>query len=229
MSSPSPGQLNHDTVARLLDLTPAELTKLVDRGVIPRVDRNAYALGPVVHAYINHLREEQGRADRSPTQAEIAAHLDISERRLRDLLSEWGIDHKATTLSDIRIRYIRRLREEAAGRASGGEYDLTNERARLAKEQADKVAMANAVTRNELAPRALLVLVLARTAPKVCAILDALPGALKRRIPSLDQTAIHVIETEIGKTRAQIAAMKLPNVIGNGESDDDDDEMEDDV
>lgn len=229
MSEPKPHHLNHDTVARLLDLTPAELTKLVDRGVIPRVDRNAYALGPVVHAYINHLREEQGRADRSPTQAEIAAHLDISDRRLRELLSEWGIDHKATTLSDIRIRYIRRLREEAAGRASGGEYDLTNERARLAKEQADKVAMANAVTRNELAPRALLVLVLARTAPKVCAILDALPGALKRRIPSLDQTAIHVIETEIGKTRAQIAAMKLPNVIGNGESDDDDDEMEDDV
>lgn len=229
MSEPKPHHLNHDTVARLLDLTPAELTKLVDRGVIPRVDRNAYALGPVVHAYINHLREEQGRADRSPTQAEIAAHLDISDRRLRELLSEWGIDHKATTLSDIRIRYIRRLREEAAGRASGGEYDLTNERARLAKEQADKVAMANAVTRNELAPRALLVLVLARTAPKVCAILDALPGALKRRIPSLDQTAIHVIETEIGKTRAQIAAMKLPNVIGNGESDDDDDEIEDDV
>lgn len=223
MSEPKPHHLNHDTVARLLDLTPAELTKLVDRGVIPRVDRNAYALGPVVHAYINHLREEQGRADRSPTQPEIAAHLDISDRRLRELLSEWGIDHKATTLSDIRIRYIRRLREEAAGRASGGEYDLTNERARLAKEQADKVAMANAVTRNELAPRALLVMVLARTAPKVCAILDALPGALKRRVPMLDQSAIHLIESEISKARGEIAAMKLPEVIAEGDGDDDDD------
>lgn len=223
MSSPSPGQLNHDTVARLLDLTPAELSKLVDRGVIPRVDRNAYALGPVVHAYINHLREEQGRADRSPTQAEIAAHIDISDRRLRELLAEWGIDHKSTTLSDIRIRYIRRLREEAAGRASGGEYDLTSERARLAKEQADKVAMVNAVTRNELAPRALLVMVLARTAPKVCAILDALPGALKRRVPLLDQSAIHLIESEISKARGEIAAMKLPEVIAEDDGDDDDD------
>lgn len=223
MSEPKPHHLNHDTVARLLDMTPAELTKLVDRGVIPRVDRNAYALGPVVHAYINHLREEQGRADRSPTQPEIAAHLDISDRRLRELLAEWGIDHKATTLSDIRIRYIRRLREEAAGRASGGEYDLTSERARLAKEQADKVAMANAVTRNELAPRALLVMVLARTAPKVCAILDALPGALKRRVPMLDQSAIHLIESEISKARGEIAAMKLPEVIAEGDGDDDDD------
>lgn len=229
MSSPSPGQLNHDTVARLLDLTPAELTKLVDRGVIPRVDRNAYALGPVVHAYINHLREEQGRADRNPTQTEIAAHLDISDRRLRELLTEWGVDHKTTTLSDIRIRYIRRLREEAAGRSSGGEYDLTNERARLAKEQADKVAMANAVTRNALAPRALLVLVLARTAPKVCAILEALPGAIKRRVPMLDQAAIRVIELEISKARDEIAAMKLPDVIGDGEGDDDDDDIEGDA
>jgi len=227
-SAPNSGQIPHDTVARLLDLTPAELTKLVDRGVIPRVDRNAYALGPVVHAYINHLRDEQGRADRSPTQAEAAAHLDISDRRLRELLAEWGIDHKSTTLSDIRIRYIRRLREEAAGRASGGEFDLTNERARLAKEQADKIAMANAVTRNELAPRALLVLVLARTAPKICSILDALPGALKRRVPMLDQTAISLIESEISKTRNEIAAMKLSDVVA-GEGDDDDDDIEGEV
>jgi phage terminase Nu1 subunit (DNA packaging protein) len=228
MSSPSPGQLNHDTVSRLLDLTPAELTKLVERGVIPRVDRNAYALGPVVHAYINHLREEQTRIDRNPTQTEIAAHLDISDRRLRELLGEWGIDHKTASLSDIRTRYIRRLREEAAGRSSGGEYDLTSERARLAKEQADKVAMANAVTRDELAPRALLVMVLARTAPKVCSILEALPGALKRRVPMLDQSAIHLIEIEISKVRNEIASMKLSEVMPEG-ADDEDDDIEDDA
>lgn len=50
------------------------------------------------------------------TQVDIAAHLDLSERRVRDVLVELGVDHRAATLDQIRIAYIRSLREKAAGR-----------------------------------------------------------------------------------------------------------------
>ena len=46
--------------------------------------------------------------------------------------------------------YTAHLREQAAGRS--GSATLTDERTRLAREQADKVAMANAVARGEMIP-----------------------------------------------------------------------------
>jgi len=42
---------------------------------------------------------------------------------------------------------------------------------RLARAQAEKIEMQNAVTRGELAPKELLTMVLAGTAPKVCGLL----------------------------------------------------------
>ena len=50
------------------------------------------------------------------TQDEIAQHLDVSTRMLRDILTRLNIDHKTTSLDEIRIRYIKDLREKAAGR-----------------------------------------------------------------------------------------------------------------
>lgn len=50
------------------------------------------------------------------SQDEIAEHLDISTRKLRDLLTRYNMDHKVSSLGEIRVRYIRDLREKAAGR-----------------------------------------------------------------------------------------------------------------
>jgi phage terminase Nu1 subunit (DNA packaging protein) len=55
-------------------------------------------------------------------------------------------------LNEIRVAYIRRLREQAAGRAAVGDLDLAGERAALAKAQRERIEMQNAVTRGELAP-----------------------------------------------------------------------------
>jgi phage terminase Nu1 subunit (DNA packaging protein) len=89
------------------------------------------------------------------TDAEIAAHLDLSDRSVRDLRQK-GVfpTAKKGGLDDCRVAYIRHLRERAAGRASDGAdeegLDLVEERARLAKEQADAQAMKNARERGEL-------------------------------------------------------------------------------
>lgn len=206
------GELNHDTAARLLDLTPGELTTLVNRGVIPRVGKDAYNLGPLVIAYVRHLRDQQGRIEQKPTQAEIAAHLDISDRRLRELLTEFDLDHKQVPLAEIRIRYLRKLREEAAGRSAGGDLDLAGERALLAKEQRIRIEMQNAVTRKELAPVDMIEEVLAKAGSRAARILDTIPGLIRRRAPDLNADILDAVQAEVAKARNIAAAISLADL-----------------
>ncbi len=92
------------------------------------------------------------------TQAEVGAHLDLSDRTIRELLDRGVLPNArrgALDLDACRLAYIAHLREVAAGRALGPSGDdLTAERARLAREQADHFALKNAAMRLELLPRA---------------------------------------------------------------------------
>lgn len=62
------------------------------------------------------------------TQLEIAAHLGLSERRLRDVLKSLGLDHRTSTVDEIRLAYIEDLRRKAAGTSAGDGFDLVKER-----------------------------------------------------------------------------------------------------
>jgi len=87
------------------------------------------------------------------TQAEVAAHLGVSAKYISDLIGK-GVLKRAPVgkydLDECRKAYIENIREQAAGRASAGELVLSDERARLAKEQADAKEMENAVQRGDL-------------------------------------------------------------------------------
>jgi phage terminase Nu1 subunit (DNA packaging protein) len=83
------------------------------------------------------------------TQTEIAEHLDLSTRRVR-ALQDARVFGKDAGLNEARISYIRYLREQAAGRAAKNGLDLTSERARLAKMQADKLEMELSAKRGDL-------------------------------------------------------------------------------
>jgi hypothetical protein len=63
------------------------------------------------------------------TQAQIAEHLDLSERRVRDLVVE-GVLQKGADLDQCRVSYIRYLRGGASGKHTGAGLKLTDERAR---------------------------------------------------------------------------------------------------
>lgn len=210
--SQQPSTINHDAAARLLKLAPGDLARLVEQGAIPRVGKDAYSLIPLIHGYVDHLRAEQQRLVERPTQAEIAEHLDISERRVRELAVEWGVDSRSLTLSAWRLRYLRELRETAAGRATSGDLDLASERARLAKEQADRIAMQNAVTRKELAPTYLIEEVLTRAGTRAAKLLDTIPGELKRRVPALTSDDVSAIQGTIAKARNQAASVTLSDL-----------------
>lgn len=137
----------------------------------------------------------------------------MSQQAVSQLLADLGIDWKAVSLDEVRVAYIRRLREIAAGRAALGDLDLATERARLAREQADKIAMQNAVTRGELTPTVVLEQVLASAASKIAGILDAIPGLVRRRVPLLQSGDIDMIAGEVAKARNTVAAMSLVDLV----------------
>lgn len=77
-------------------------------------------------------------SDSSLTQAVIAEHLDMSVRNAANVLSALSIDWKSSTLDQIRVAYIRDLREKAAGRGGDDAHNLARQRA---QESAVKTAM----------------------------------------------------------------------------------------
>lgn len=203
--------VSHDTMARLLDMAPSDLEKLVQAGSIRRNDRNNYSVPVAIAGYVALLKAQASGTAGHPKQDEVGMHVDLSDRSVR----EWELKLNLSdsyTLSDFRIAYIRRLREEAAGRAADGELDLAGERARLAKEQADRVSMQNAVTRRELAPAYLIEEVLAKAGARASKILDTIPGMIKRRVPALTSADINAIAEEIAKARNIAAAVSLSNL-----------------
>lgn len=136
----------------------------------------------------------------------------MSQQAASQLLAEIGIDWKAATLTEIRVAYIRRLREIAAGRAAAGDLDLATERAALARAQREKIEMQNAVTRGELAPVTLIEEVLTKVASKVAGVLDAIPGMVRRRVPHLSADEIDLIAGEVAKARNTVAGMSLADL-----------------
>lgn len=151
------------------------------------------------------------------TQLEVAEHLDLKERRTRELVREAvipaGRGRGGYDLDACRVAYIRYLRGLGSGKVKPApdrpveQIDYELERARLTKEQADGQELKNAQTRRELAPVELIVWALNRFASQVCPLLEAIPQKVKRRIPSMTASQIEIIKRET--VRAQNAASKI--------------------
>lgn len=145
------------------------------------------------------------------TQAAFGEMVGISQPAISDLLSRGVLSDGAD--AEVWLReYCSQLREVAAGRAASGDLDLAAERAGLARAQREKIEMQNSVTRRELAPVYLLEEVLAKAGARAARILDAIPGAVKRRLPDLPSTAIDYIRGEIAKARNIAAAITLADL-----------------
>lgn len=145
------------------------------------------------------------------TQRQFGEVVGVSQQAVSDLVTR-GVLTDGATAGEWLIAYCGHLREMAAGRAAAGDLDLATERARLAKEQADKIAMQNAVARRELTPTVVLEQVLAGAAAKIAGILEAIPGMIRRRVPQLTAVDIDLIAAEVAKARNTVAAMSLADL-----------------
>ena len=201
MSAPGMSTVGHDAASALLQIAPDKLQRLVASGVVRRAAPGKYVPAQIIRDYIAWLHAEPERINQSPTQSEIAEHLDMSDRNLRDVLKMLDLDHKQASLSTIRVGYIRRLREQAAGRAGAGDLDLVQERAALAREQREGQAIKNAVARKEFAPVGLLADVLGMAASAVVDRFDQLEGALRKACPDLPDEAKTTVQQVIANAR----------------------------
>lgn len=145
---------------------------------------------------------------KSGTQAEFGRLIGVSQQAVSDMISR-GVLAQGASIGDWLLAYCENLREVAAGRASTGELDLMQERARLAKEQADKVAMLNARLRRELAPVWVLEIALAGVARQVAGVLEAIPVKLKRNSDTISTKDLDFITREIITARNLAASVEF--------------------
>jgi phage terminase Nu1 subunit (DNA packaging protein) len=115
---------------------------------------------------------------------------------------------------DPRLLVEWKIRQELAkvtGTDSGEILDLEQERARLAKEQRIAQELKNAQIRRETAPIEIISFMLSKIGAQVSAILDTIPGKVKRRVPKLSSAEIEIIKREIVKAQ-NVAAKVTVNV-----------------
>ena len=148
------------------------------------------------------------------TQRALAAHLDLTDRSIRELTAAGVLERGAQgyELEASRVAYIRHLRERAAGRRSDergpdGPLDLVAERARLAKAQADQTELKNAELRGELVPRGDLESSLVALASAIVLRLDSIPSKAGPvvRATETDAEGEAVLRRYIDEARVELA------------------------
>ena len=145
------------------------------------------------------------------SQAQFAQLVGLSESRVSQLASDGVLDRNGTAQQWI-AAYCDRLREVAAGRGGDDGPTLVAERARLAREQADRIAMQNQVTRGEFASVYLLEEVIVRAGARMGRLLETIPGTVRRRFPQLSSGDIAEVARIVTKARNIAASMRLADL-----------------
>lgn len=156
----------------------------------------------------------------SVSQQEFAELVNLSPARVSQLVAEGALPRDSTCLAMLDA-YIERLQTQAAGRDIDG--NLTRERARLAKESADKIARENAVARGEYAPLAVLEAALSHVTRQLATQLDSIVPTLRRRQPDLPAAALRQVGDVLVQCRELCARASLGDA--NADEDLEDDEQ----
>ena len=155
------------------------------------------------------------------SQAQFGELIGVSQQAVSDLMTRGVLS--AGAAGGIWLReYCSHIREMAAGRVAAGDLDLATERAGLARAQREKIEMQNQVTRKELAPSYLLEEILAKAGARAAAILDTIPGMIKRRVPSLTADDVSAIAREVAKARNIAAGISLATLEDESDASPDD-------
>lgn len=165
------------------------------------------------------------------TQIEVAAHLDLSDRQVRTLVTDGVLPASkgagGLDLDACRLAYIRYLRGMKSGQVRpevptlsegldpDAEAKLTQERLRLTSAQAEGQELKNDITKRKSVPTGFATYVLSRLAAEIGSILDTLPMTLKRRHPDLEVRHIESVQRELAKARNRAAGLddRLPGLL----------------
>lgn len=151
-------------------------------------------------------------------QGQFGELVGISQQAVSTLVQR-GILPDGASADEWLLAYCDNLREVAAGRGGDAQSELTAERARLAREQADRIAMQNAERRGELAPANGIEQVLARVGARVGRLLETIPGELRRRLPDMTAEDADAVTRIVNKARNLAAGMSLVSLFDEDEGD----------
>lgn len=145
-----------------------------------------------------------------PTQNQVADHLDLgSTRYVRELRDAGKIpDPRTATMDEIRVAYLRGLRDEAAGRGAGdASRNLTEERGKLLALQRRREELRNLELEGAVLP---VEDVIATWANRI--------AACKRRLRAIHKTAIARLRLNRKQGRGLLALIDeaLDELAGNG-------------
>lgn len=165
------------------------------------------------------------------TQIETAAHLDLTDRQVRNLLADGVLPgskgNGGLDLDACRLAYIRYLRGLGSGQvrpempAPADDLDLHAEaklvqaRLKLTEAQAEGQQLKNEVARRRSVPTEFAMFVFSRLAAEISSYLDTLPLTLKRKHPDLEVRHIESVQRELAKARNRAASLdeRLPGLL----------------
>ena len=160
------------------------------------------------------------------TQSDFAAHVGISQPVVAELVAR-GIIKSAgrggIDLDEARLAYCANLRAVAAGRAvTEGGLDLSDERARKAKEEADRLEMLNAQMRGELLARSDVDAAVSAAFARVRAKMLSVPTkvAAEAMLVNTPAEAEAIIREAVCEALAELASTKVADLMAQ-ESDED--------
>jgi phage terminase Nu1 subunit (DNA packaging protein) len=166
-------------------------------------------------------RDELERA--TVSVVELAELLDLSTRRIQQLAAAGVIprlEHGKYRLLPALHGYFAFL--QACMTREGSSSELTRQRARLARAQAERLEAQNAEMRRRFAPRWLIERVIEACGKKAAKALGEIVPAIRRRLPELSPTAQRIIEVEVESARDIARRMRLPDstdIDGDGQGD----------
>jgi terminase small subunit / prophage DNA-packing protein len=149
------------------------------------------------------------------TQLEIAEHLVLSDRQVRNLITGGVLPkHKGRagySLDACRVAYIEHLR------GPGGKVEPTDEESLdLERERAKNLQLDSELKQRKLdhidrtvAPIHILEWVLSHLSTQLSAILGAIPQKVRRRAPRLSASEVLLIEKEVVKCQNLAAAVTI--------------------
>lgn len=133
------------------------------------------------------------------SEDDLADLLGVTARNVRELVADGVIERRGPAQYSQRqaVRaYCARLRDQGRRRGTA-DPELRAEKIRMAKEQADKLELANAISRREFLPASEVETTWATILREVRAGLLALPSRLPQLLPHLTPHDVRTIDTEV--------------------------------
>lgn len=153
------------------------------------------------------------------TQAAFGALVGISQPAVSELMAK-GVIAQGQPAGVWLLAYCGHIREMAAGRDPDGQ--LAEQRTRLAREQADRVAMQNAISRRDYMPVQLLEEVLAAVSRRAATQLDSLLPELLQRFPYLAGEPARFVQERLAAARDAMSSARFDAAQLESEPDDED-------